>query len=108
MSSLVVGMVWLGCLAPYLASKRQTLWRYKPPKVLAWLVFILMLGLSIFVSKTHYGFAAASLIVLAMVMCMWILLVLSASYLNGRLWLLSTVMVTVFSLISFTGNSFAE
>jgi len=104
MKLLYVLLVWLACLLPYLASGKQILSTFKPPKLLAWAVFVLLLTLSIWGLSADYGFVTGCLTVLAMLMCMWPALILSAAYLNDRLIVLSSSALLIFSLISLSGG----
>lgn len=104
MKLLVVLMVWLGCLAPYLASKQNRLSQSHLPKSLAWVFFSVLQIAAVSLLQAPYGFASANLIVLTLLMCMWPVLVFSAPYFKQRTLLLSSVALSIFALISATGN----
>lgn len=103
MNVFVVITVWLGCLAPYQASQKNRLNNFQLPKFIAWGSFVALQSLSVGLLHSSYGFVSACLVVLALIMCMWPLLVLSSPYFKHKSIFLNAVAVIFFTLIALTG-----
>lgn len=100
---LAAALVCAGCLITYLASTRQRLLAAPIARKPAWIVFTLLQPAAAWLLTGAYGPAAASLLVLTLVMCLWTALVLVSAHLAGRPLLVSSLALTLFSLIVVAG-----
>lgn len=97
-------LVWIACMLPYLASKQQRLLVRPISKQFSWIGFALMLGVAFYLLTTKYLAVVSGLILLIQVMCIWLVIVFTASHFPKKLVSLNLVMMLLFGLIALTAG----
>lgn len=90
-----VFLLWVGCFFSYLSSNKQKLIYKSTSKFVAWLAYMLTLGLAIFALSIPLGWLVSVLISLLLTMVMWLLLVVVSSHARERgvlIFLLGTML----------------
>lgn len=104
--------VCIACLMPYLASRRQVLlaasFDSRIQKTLLWCGFALFQLIAIWGFGQFYSLLVASLIVLALQMCVWVVIVVVSAHLPQRFALVCSIILGVGSIISLAGGVNAQ
>lgn len=98
-------LVWLACLLSYLASNQQRLLVRPLSKQYSWMSFALILGVAFYLLSTKYLVVVSGLILLIQVMCIWLVIVFSASHFPKKLVSLNLVVLLFFGLIALTAGN---